>query len=972
MLVLKDDENEIIGYQFGDSFGLDVAAHTTSRLIAAFDGDLFFAPSSTDLVIPGTTVTIARETPVIELLPGYGFDAYEDEQGNTQYEIRVEYDSEEAVWALGSMYDNDDHRYQVNTLASQPMQVYKLNYDPANKWSRAAVTHVSTWGTAVASTAILSTRIKQTFVATTTYLSSVTVGIPTTPSIVPSSLDQVIISLHEIDTDDGMIGSALHTESVHSALWTGPESTFQFFYSELSIGKTYAMIFSGFDVKMDGTRVEMAVPMLASVAGYAGGCIETWDETQGAFVADVSMDARVRTNEYYAGFSLKAQILDPRPAEQGGGWFDWQRVILGPAGEFVFPVHTGIDISTSGTSTIVTPSSEAYLAPGAYTVRIYFPGNEWYEAASSREFTIVVSSAQTELAYIPDPESIQSTTDRQFSIESRSYESHEFSTEAGLPYTRVELSRSYNDPASFSFELREKASGLPVPNAPVFIQIGIVPNTINWSEDYFADSAPDYLARYDSEIPHLLNRLYVQGKYDAPLCYPYQDLVTGAWEAWGPYAYMVQQTDSAGRVTFDFTTAKLPVDQLVANIAEVLRESFTSITEVKLFIRVFHRNSFIYENMRINGDTMFARGDDTAGRVFTTSDATPAGEYANTYWSNCYLEGSLAIMPEDVLLRGGYTEGVISGEEGFVVNVAVKHANIKADGTRVAETDPISAGGFDDYRVPAHSVLGALYLFGLDGTSYTNYPVYAETDAQGMLSFVISASTLGEEWFKIVPGFYRGKVKVIGNDYINPFPASETEYYEFDIVIKNGQTRDLTKAPYQVDFRANLDNAIAHVARDDPDQSAISITFGPVIHDASYFIIETGDGIRRAVYLNLDGSTVSPAGSHFIHADTVHRVDIPSTYASSPDIIASRTCASLNGILRDGLPMFVVSQVDGVLTIRPRAPMSITGAAYSATDGTTSQIVVKELAFLAPSDQSVMEPAFPMIRGEFVVLETSA
>ncbi len=751
----------------------------------------------------------------------------------------------------------------------------------------------------------------------------------------------------------------------------------------LEPGREYFLALEGFSGPVDGeTTVPVRITAGTSrTAGYAGGSLWVKNATAnattgtGQWIEVPSSDLVFFTDWYHPALLASVQLWDPVMS----CWFDWLPVEIGYNGMFGFQVGTATEVTWEGGSAVVRAVDETYLPPGAWRARVHFSGNEWYEPAS-KEFDIFIDAAPTELVYLPDASIQRDFADRGTNMTAREYQTSEFRDEAGKPWTYLELSRTYGDDTSFGFKLVTKDTRLPIANAPVFLQVGIVPGSITWNDDYFADATQEYLylqqPGVNDQVPLAYQMLYYQGKYDIPIKYPYFDVNLTTWQFWGPLMWTVKRTDASGVVIFgnardDGSVAYedgIPIKTFLEDVYAVLKDT-ADLSSIKLYIRAFYKNDVTFESMAIEpSNTRFCNGPDVQDMLFTVDDpARPGytGSYRNHYLGNCYAEGHVRVSREDIEIASSTVEGTITDDRGFEINLFLCEANRNANGKLVLEPwRSDSAGWFDDIAATGQEEYMELEIVSPAGTLFTGVPLLAIINETGIATFEISLATMGESFVRLYPGIYIGRAAFHGTDYMKPAPADGTKH-EFQIVVASAQTWNASAPPFWYDLEYSFDrDAHAYHAPGDPDRCVVNITFpgGNYLYHGEHVSFTIAGTSTVTAWFSLGGGAV-PSSTHVLAADDVVQVNASSM--DSAFILANKTRMALQSRVPPRTGMTVTP--NGTLTIN--FPCAVEVMSFNSTGNGPGTVNVTSGGVHVPGSMPAWEPDVPRLRGEVVVLE---
>ncbi len=316
----------------------------------------------------------------------------------------------------------------------------------------------------------------------------------------------------------------------------------------------------------------------------------------------------------------------------------------------------------------------ASLLAGDYECRIYYPGYINFFNPSYSNLFIRVNPIQTAIYYLHDGEGNVTAGGI---VNTRKYNSTTlFALEAGKPYTMVQLGCTWGDNKSLEFKLCPKnAADLKgIPNKPLWVQIGIVPNS------YYGLMYRDYLADYypmtrDIESSMLFaNTYFIQNKYSRPILYDYYDLASGSQQFYGPVLWQVYYTNIDGIIRLNWT--------LTSEYLNYLKVIFSgrdlSNIEKDLYVRVFYSNLFswndmvlpirdsIHTNLPITCSWLENQKDES--RIYNKKEAEYwKGQnggieiYFDGIYSSSYAEGFIHVVREGLSLRAQNVEVSLTG-----------------------------------------------------------------------------------------------------------------------------------------------------------------------------------------------------------------------------------------------------------------------------------------------------------------------
>nr|MDO8112374.1 hypothetical protein [Candidatus Sigynarchaeota archaeon] len=971
-----------------------------------YPGNAFFAPSILTLLPGASSITINKEKAefVVNTDSSSDLKTLVDESGQKTYKLDITYGSGNLVGGTGLLVDDDLHNIIYPFGQIDLVQIPLYHFDPnAQQWI-----HPSAIKNDAIGNLLIGYGLAQSFTPSTPSITSV--ALYTSNHDLPNELESIDIYLYGFDENGQIkVGTPLQHRAIHGSEWGTDQAGWRYFdlnCNNLIPGTTYVVAFTGTCRNPVSGYNELTLIKASTTTGsYAGGCAYQM-AADGTWAQLPTIDMTFMIDPYIKGAHALVQLLvnkdnDGNPTNLD--WTDWQVMELGINGEFGFLVDASV--SRVG-GTLVVPLS--FLPPGAYAARLVYPSTPDYEAAELN-FDIIVSGAQTRIDFVQSLAKSQATTLKsEYKDEGRTYDDEWFALEDGKPWTYLELATTYGDKAEFTFILTEAATGLPIGNAPLFMEVSLVPNSVGWNEDYFADAYADYLYNQDPYISPGLDMLppdgiFLQGKYEKPITYPFLDSNL-EWTRWGAMAWTcaVTSNDPAnkGEATFTFDKGFL-VRNLIQDAQDILKETVNELADVKLYVRVFYSTSVVLADMALNDDdvapvypaepadplppgtfpdTVFSQSDipgmfnddlDGDGDIDGffgpsvaagfTNDGSGSYSYMTQDRENTYAEGFIVVEKEEILMAGGYTEGLAMDETGFDVSIAILEADTVPgeDGGLVPEQDGLQLGWFDDFSLPGNELFAYLEIW--DSTSsqqFTQYPMYATTDSSSTVTFTISPATLGGNWDYMLPGFYKGYAYTSGNRYVKGYPQAE-EYYDFDIVIKSPNSYNLSRPSYEYQFDYAMDTeegVNAFYTEEDPRTKIIAISgFGTQTFIPQYVVISIPDSLGVAAY----GFCSSiPTGRHWTSLHGSNKFMFTSA-ANLASVITG--CTALNDY-------GIVASASGT-TVTLMCKKSFQVVAYADDDTVEPVLMISSDHLPSITTDTIMASGIPRIRGEVVVIE---
>nr|MDO8109187.1 LamG-like jellyroll fold domain-containing protein [Candidatus Sigynarchaeota archaeon] len=448
---------------------------------------------------------------------------------------------------------------------------------------------------------------------------------------------------------------------------------------------------------------------------------------------------------------------------------------IGAGGAFGFVVDTAKNTPT-------------YLPPGTYSARIVYDpvvlggqANPRYETTSI-SLTLVVGNAPTELKFVVTDAASSNARDIQRNV----HDNPIYGAEDGLSFNQFITNATYGDPFSMSFNLTA-ADGTPLVNKPVWVQVGITPNSLQWRDDVQGSTDLGYLLDlYPAQLVQSLvgtTTGLVQAVREDPIFYPYLEPVPGtvALRNWGPSAWLVSFTNAQGIATVNFADG-LPIKDVVEIIQALnLQGTCVTVDDISLFARAFYDAQFSWAGKELsipvdgNGNSLVPSWFANASNAdWFENDGSHGAAYYDPYHADSHSIGRIRLSREQVMLLGGsrevsaaqiFEQHDIDGDgtpdlTGFPVTMQLVEANPTTNGTLAPETatpggDTDASGWNDDFRVPDHAAAVYMELSdpATDEVIMNASSLQAMTNTDGTVDIYVSPEIAGLEW--LAPGNYK-------------------------------------------------------------------------------------------------------------------------------------------------------------------------------------------------------------------------
>nr|MDO8113185.1 hypothetical protein [Candidatus Sigynarchaeota archaeon] len=478
-------------------------------------------------------------------------------------------------------------------------------------------------------------------------------------------------------------------------------------------------------------------------------------------------------------------------------WFNWLVMPIGIGGLYMQFINT------------THPTDVSYLPPGIYRARLDAGEGDPRYLTIQASFYIVVDQANTKITITPGTSSSRSRVDISNYYASREYTQSTFTAGAGQPWTFLDLSRTYGDPATFSFTITDASGLMPLAGVPVWLAIGIVPQTADEqrSQEYYWDAMPSFLAlqTQTGEVPLGLNTYYEQEKTGRSIYYPFYNASSLAWERWGPSIYQYDYSDQAGKV--EWTISDSALREIVGDITRVLKQSVFSLASIKLAVRCWYDPDFTWSDAQLplvedgryvsfvnaSGVDNYVDGDEI-------NDLQNQGVYIDPYFDSCYAEGYMSIEAEDLALIASAME-LTPVDDRMYLNFMAVEADDQGNGQLTPEWQEDCIGSHADLETNPVSITAEIWDETNTNPVVQSQYLVAETDGDGVVSIEVSPATIGEEGMnKLWPGFYTGHA------YAEPSMYYKAANTTFKIVIKGSNGMNMSAPTIVYDLLAMADS----------------------------------------------------------------------------------------------------------------------------------------------------------------------
>lgn len=730
-------------------------------------------------------------------------------RSSTLYKVHVG----ESCFIAGSL-GNNEHRGMITVLSytSIPSSFKLSRMTQQGTWtppdvavpSSAANTGDIIGSIDNSSVPVASTWIGQTFKVMRTQIDAIRLNVPAgagTGGSTPSSITLALYHLGQTDILPVTTATPVKTVTVaYSTLATGGLATSGWVnvpvgYSTAVPGDYYA-----FTLKPDYGQITLGI---ATGNVYTDGSAFQYNASSGAFTWMPSASLRFQVVTSCCFDPMTTGILQIK--DTSGTYQNWRVFPIAADGTFV----CGFD----------TNATDTYLTPGVYDAKIVYDpslfgiagGNPRYTNAEFG-FTLVVGDIRTKLEYqiqYPDYERIDD-------IAAREYPTTSFTDQKGEPYTTFVANRTYGDPVDFKFKLT--ALDRPMTGAWVWLQIGVIPTSLAWNDEYGGSTDLGYLLdQYPTQ--QVFDQLgtiagFEQKAFEKPVYYPY--FYGSTVKYWTANVWVAVQTDQAGIADFTFPNG-IPIKNILdmiqgsESIGIDIYGNANTISDVNLFMRAVYAGQFTWKGMDLSNDPKAAllhpAFSESGNKQWQPSSGNADGVF-DLLHDNSYAMGRLHVERESVVLVGGSREvdaqqmfethdvGTTSFN-GFPVTMTVSEANQTSSGLV-----PIQRTGMNsNFHDPNYPVTVAFDLYNLAGTKViisseflrasTTDPNFSSNDDS--VTIYVDPQYAGLPF--ISPGTYEGKANTTATVYLKAAPE-----HDIWLTILPPEAFNLSQPASQFDF----------------------------------------------------------------------------------------------------------------------------------------------------------------------------